>query len=372
MASIEGERLTAACGIRRGASSECDDSPKALLLDSFRLVEAGVSWRSAYSGKHFTTSPCEESTVARTRVLRASRSDLSTEIENYLTHCRSQGVKPSTIKHSYGYSLRAVLLPWCQNEGIASVADIDQHALERFAADLHARSTRTGKPLSDATTWTYQKATNQLLRWHAAEHATTAPNVKLRQPAGRKIETLERDQIARMERTAAAERDRVIIRLLADTGMRPGELVSINKGDLRRQGSRHYVRIGGKTDERDVPITPEMFARLRALAPGGDDDPVFVGLRRDRRTGEREVLTVPGVRQMVGALALDAGIRTVVNPYVFRHSACRWLLMSGQSTILVERILGHGSEAMIRYQYNNLGADDAHDRLMQVLRAERS
>ena len=163
----------------------------------------------------------------------------------------------------------------------------------------------------------------------------------------------------------------MIIRLLADTGMRPGELISITKGDLRHVGRRHYVRIGGKADERDVPITGEMYDRLRALARGDDNDPIFVGLRRNRRTGEREGLTVPGVRQMVGALAIDAGVRKVVNPYVLRHSACRWLLMSGQSTIVVEKIMGHGSEAMIREHYNNLGSDDAHDRLMEVLRAER-
>ena len=78
------------------------------------------------------------------------------------------------------------------------------------------------------------------------------------------------------------------------------------------------------------------------------------------------------LRQMVGALALNAGIRSTVNPYVLRHSACRWLLMSGQSAIVVEKILGHGSEAMIREHYNELGTDDAHDRLMRVLRAERS
>ncbi len=303
--------------------------------------------------------------------IKVARSDLATEIEDYLIACRSRGVSPSTIKHAYGYSLRAVLLPWCRDEHISSVADIDQPTLERFADYIRDRSTRSGAPLSESTVKTYHKAVNQLLKWYADEHSGTAPKVKLHKVPGRKVDILERDQIALLERTAATERDRVIIRLLADTGMRPGELVSMTKGDLRHAGRRHYVRIGGKTEERDVPITPEMYARLTALARGGDDDPIFVGLRRDRRTGEREALTVPGVRQMVGALALDAGIRTVVNPNVFRHSACRWLLMSGQSTIVVETIMGHGSEAMIREHYNALGADDAHDRLMAVLRAER-
>jgi integrase len=305
------------------------------------------------------------------KVAKGARSDLATEIEDYLIACRTRGVRPSTIKHAYGYSLRAVLVPWCRGEKITSVADIDQRTLERFAADIRGRSTRAGSPLSESTVKTYHKAVNQFLKWYADQHAGTAPKVKLHKVPGRRVDTLERDQIALLERAAATERDRVIIRLLADTGMRPGELVSITKADLRHVGRRHYVRIRGITGGRDAPITPEMYARITALARGGDDDPVFIGLRRDRRTGDRKVLSVPGVRQMVGALALDAGLRTVVNPNVFRHSACRWLLMSGQSTIMVEQIMGHGSEAMIREHYNNLGADDAHDRLMTVLRAER-
>ena len=69
-----------------------------------------------------------------------------------------------------------------------------------------------------------QKAANQLMRWYAAEHATR-PEGQLHQPAGREVNTLDRQQIALLERTAATERDRVIIRLLADTGMRSGELV---------------------------------------------------------------------------------------------------------------------------------------------------
>lgn len=291
------------------------------------------------------------------------------EIEDYLLACRSRGVRPSTIKHSYGYSLRSVLLPWCQREGITSVAGIDARTLERYAAARREHMTREGKPLSESTVWTHVKATNQLLRWYAAEHDTTAPKIRLRKPPGKIVNTLDRNQIMMLERAAATVRDRAIVRLLADTGMRPGELVSITGSDLRVVGRRHYVRVRGKTGERDVPITADMYARLRGLAHG--DEPLFVALRRDRRTGQREPLQVGAVRQMIAALALDAGIKSVVNPYVFRHSACRWLLLSGQSTIMVEAIMGHGSEQMIREHYNNLGQNDAHDRLMSLLRAER-
>ncbi len=307
--------------------------------------------------------------MTRIRVVKAQRSDLAVEIEDYLLACRSRGVKPSTIRDSYGYSLRAVLLPWCRREGIVTAAEIDARTLERFASDLRERVTRTGTTLAESTVWTYVKASNLFLAWYAGEHDDKAPQIKLRKPPGRKVDVLERDQILALERAAFAERDRVIVRLLADTGLRPGELVSISGADLKRAGRRHYVRVNGKTGERDVPVTAEMFGRLRALAHG--DEPLFVGLRKDRRTGEREPLTVNGVRQMLRDLALNAGLRTIVTPYTFRHSACRWLLLSGQSTIMVAAIMGRGSERMIAQHYASLGQDDAHDRLIALLRAER-
>jgi integrase len=311
--------------------------------------------------------------MTRLPLLKAPRSDLATEVEDYLIACRSRGVRPATIRDSYGYSLRGVLVPWCQGEGVTSAAEIDTRILERFAAELRERITVQGTVLSPATVWTYVKAANLFLQWYASEHDATAPKIKLRQPAGKKVDTLDRDQIRDLERAAVTERDRVIVRLLADTGIRPGELISITGADLRRSGNRHYVRVRGKTGERDTPVSGALFARLRALIPkgAGDDEPIFVSLRKDGRTDRHEPLTVNGVRQMVRDLGYNAGLRTNLNPYVFRHSCCRWLLLSGQSTIVVEAIMGHGSAEMIRKHYANIGVDDAHDRLMALLRAER-
>ncbi len=304
--------------------------------------------------------------------MTAPPGDLSAEIDAYLLSCLSRGVKLSTIKHSYGYSLSAVLLPWCQSEGITTVSELTKGTLNRFASAVRDRKTRDGSPLAENTVWTYQKAANQLVKWYAELHDTTVAKVTLRQPPGRKVATLERDQIAVLERSADTVRDRVIVRLLADSGMRAGELIQITKRDLHRAGGRHYVRVGRTATERYVPITRRIHARLSALASDDDDAPIFVGLRRDRRTGQREPLTVAGVRQMVGALAVNAGITASVSPYVFRHSACRWLLMSGQTPHIVEKILGNGSASMIREHYGDLGNSNAHDHLMQVLRAERS
>lgn len=295
--------------------------------------------------------------------------EMGRSIEDYLTACRARGVKPSTIRDAYGFPLRSVFLPWCESQGISRPSQVDQRTLEVFAAELAERRTKAGKPLSENSVWTYRKSVNQFLAWVAEESGGPPARVSLRKPPGRRLDILERAEIRELERAAPVARDQVIIRLLADTGIRPGELVSITGADVQRSGRRHYVHVDGKSGQREVPVSSELYKSLRSLVRG-DDEPVFVGVRRDPRTGEREPLTVNGVRQAIRDLALDVGLGKQVTPYTFRHSACRWMLLNGMSTVEVATILGHGSERMIQEHYHNIGASDAHDRLMTILRLE--
>ena len=57
-----------------------------------------------------------------------------------------------------------------------------------------------------------------------------------------------------MEDAAVTERDKLMVRLLADTGIRVGELVRLTLNDLVERDRTHYVRVGGWTGERMVPI----------------------------------------------------------------------------------------------------------------------
>jgi integrase/recombinase XerD len=73
------------------------------------------------------------------------------------------------------------------------------------------------------------------------------------------LEVLSREEIAAMEDAARTERDKLIIRTLADTGIRVGELVKLRRSDLVTQGRQHYLRVRGKgSKERLVPI-PRLY-----------------------------------------------------------------------------------------------------------------
>jgi integrase len=49
-----------------------------------------------------------------------------------------------------------------------------------------------------------------------------------------------------MEDAANTERDKLIVRLLADTGARVGELVKLRKTDLMIQGRQYYLFSGSR------------------------------------------------------------------------------------------------------------------------------
>jgi integrase len=77
---------------------------------------------------------------------------------------------------------------------------------------------------------------------------------KLPKPSKRLLEVLSRDEIQALEDVAVTERDRLIVRIPGDTGIRGGELVNLTTHDLINRDRNLYLRVGGKTGERLVPI----------------------------------------------------------------------------------------------------------------------
>lgn len=66
----------------------------------------------------------------------------------------------------------------------------------------------------------------------------------------RDVEILSRDEVAKMENTARNERDKLIIRVLADTGVRVAELCGLRTADLLDRDRRWYLRVRGKRGQR--------------------------------------------------------------------------------------------------------------------------
>ncbi|MBK1665645.1 recombinase XerC [Rhodospirillum rubrum] len=136
-----------------------------------------------------------------------------------------------------------------------------------------------------------------------------------------------------------AKRDLALFTLLYGCGLRLGEALDLDRGDLP---TGEVMRITGKgRKERLVPLLPvvvEALADYLAACPfaGGPDDPLFLGSRGKRLN--------PGVVQrQMRRLRGFLGLPETATPHALRHSFATHLLAQGGDLRTIQELLGHAS-----------------------------
>lgn len=138
-------------------------------------------------------------------------------------------------------------------------------------------------------------------------------------------------------------RDRALLLVAVQTGLRVSELTGLNCGDVSL-GVGSNVRCEGKgRKHRAVPLTTSTEAVLKVWMSeraGHRDEPAF-----PTRTGRR--LSRDAVERLVHKHALTAGARCAtlrpeaLHPHVLRHSCAMSLLQAGVDTAVIALWLGH-------------------------------
>jgi site-specific recombinase XerD len=138
-------------------------------------------------------------------------------------------------------------------------------------------------------------------------------------------------------------RDRAMLMLTIQAGLRVSELVAINCGDVAL-GTGGHVRVNGKgRKQRAVPLTKQAKAVLAvwlAERGGQSDDPLFPtrsGRRLSRDAVERRVAIHVATAAQHCASLNDKR----VHPHVLRHSCAMSLLQARVDTTVIALWLGH-------------------------------
>ncbi|MGI8564801.1 MAG: tyrosine-type recombinase/integrase [Candidatus Dormibacter sp.] len=299
---------------------------------------------------------------------------ISRLIEDYLADGRARGLSPKTIKDAYSYQLIHVLLPWCERNEIVEIAQLDNRALNRLTSELLEHGGKKQQQLSRFTVDTYIRNVNLFLSWCRREGLVGEVRAQPPKLPRRVVDVLSRQEVDRLEDTARSERDKVIVRLLADTGIRAGELVSLKEADLMENNRDRYIRVHGKgAKDRLVPLQPQLYRRLQRLARGRPaevrHDFIFVTLIRQPGRGY-EALTTNGLQQLIRILGERAGLQKRVHPHLLRHSFATTMLNRGMDSITLSRILGHASLVMIQRTYAHQTAGDLSESLLRALTAD--
>ena len=153
---------------------------------------------------------------------------------------------------------------------------------------------------------------------------------------------------------ANAARNKAIVLLMLDTGVRASELCNATIGDCDLQSSR--IKVFGKgRKERIIEFSPITGKAIWKYLAG----------RQNREAGDWLFLTDDGRKMGRNTLALliarigeRAGVKGA-HPHRWRHTFAVMALMNGMDAFTLQSSLGHSSMEMVRRYLNVAQVDTA-------------
>lgn len=257
---------------------------------------------------------------------------------NYLEAGR--GASPHTIKN-YGVDLREFF-------GFLNgkkLAEVDPLLIRSFLAHLksrgHSKSTLSRKLAALRSFFKFLARENQL-------HSNPVLGISTPKRDKKLPHFLDLNEVTNLLEAPACQtwegkRDRSILETLYSSGLRVGELVGLNRGDIDLFGGLVKVRGKGKK-ERIVPVGEKALHAIRdyleslSARPKGDgqEAPLFLN-----RSGTR--LTDRSIRRILLKYAKKISLKKGVSPHTLRHTFATHMLDRGADLRSVQELLGHAN-----------------------------
>ena len=257
---------------------------------------------------------------------------------------RSEGKSDATVK-TYGSGV-AAFVRWCETNGKAPT--IDKPTVQTFIASL------LDAGAEPATAHARLKALRRFTAWLLEEdEIDNDPLLGAAPPRvpHKVTPALTDDQLRRLIRacqgkTLKDRRDEALVRLMAETGLRAGEVVALKVPDVNLDEGLVTIRRGKGGKGRVAPFGPQTTAAL---------DRYLRAARRERRLTENGALWVGLTGKPFGYSGLDATLKDRAETagikgfhlHLLRHTAAtRWLRAGGSEGGLMA-VAGWASRSML-------------------------
>jgi site-specific recombinase XerD len=283
-----------------------------------------------------------------------SITDLRSLIKGFVLNCRCEGKSPKTISF-YQDNLQRFLW-YVASEPV------------RWGG----KSTSSRKAASIATVAHYYHCLNVFFSWLVREKLTPQnPLSSIQKPHKEKrvIQALSTEQIRILlshcpPRSALGCRNRAIVTMLLDTGMRVSELAALRLPDFDPETGALLIEHGKGRKQRLVRIgaaTQKVLWRYITTYRKGTSDRIF----RSKSGGPLEA---NAIKLVVRRLGKKCNIPKV-HVHRLRHTFAIGFLRAGGDIFSLRYLLGHSSLTMVANYLGSLDADDAlraHRRLLRV------
>ncbi len=297
-------------------------------------------------------------------------------IQDYLQSPHVKHLSPRT-QEEYHHEL-TVFSDWCQHiqirnekgkrrvvsgEGLL-LHQIDQHAVNFFLEHLQG----THKPvktdsLSTYTLAGYVRVIKSFLNWclsdpQYGQYTSSAVIQRIENPKVVEtiIETFSPQQIQVLFKACDKEesehlqmRDKAILAVLLDCGLRATELCTLTIGNISLDTKDAYVRVLGKGDKwGEVGLGEQSrryvqkYVRVFRIPTVGNQIPLKDALVFVNRYGEQ--LTKSGLWRIIDRLGSWAKIEGVrCSPHTFRHTFAKMFIQNGGDVYKLSKLLRHSS-----------------------------
>ena len=177
---------------------------------------------------------------------------------------------------------------------------------------------------------------------------------------------LSEDEIMKMLKATTNPRDKAIIALLFDTGMRVGELGGMRIKDVDLSKEPAHVVVNGKTGMRQIPImfsVPYLAHYMNDMKSRKPSDLMWETVGSWSNTGK--IVDYNGIRQMLKRVGDTAKISKRIYPHLFRHSRASYYANKLTEQQL-KAFFGWSGDSRMASTYVHLSGRDIDNAVLQA------
>jgi integrase/recombinase XerD len=248
---------------------------------------------------------------------------------------------PKTIRF-YEYTVGG-LVEWLIQEEITEPNQIKSIHIRAFLAQTAKRGVR------DITVHAFARGSKAFLRFlHDEDYIQKPIRVNMPKVGKKQLPILNPQQLKQILEACKTQRDKALILVLIDTGVRSSELCKLTWGDVNLKTGIIRVRAGKGRKDRTVIIglkTRRVILKYRRSVAHQITDSLFY-------------LKPAGVCSALNRLGSRIGIH--LNPHLFRRTFATLSLKAGINPIHLQSLMGHSTLEQTR-KYIKLVDDDLKD-----------
>jgi site-specific recombinase XerC len=282
-------------------------------------------------------------------------------------HLESTNAAPMTIR-TYGIAVQQ-LGDFLRERGMpADPTAVTREYLIEWMRHIQRHVDEGGQGLTAQTALQRYRSVSRLFAWMVdTDEIKESPMAKMKPPRvpEKMVPVISGDDLKKLFKACAGtafegRRDKAIISLFIDTGLRISEMAGIDLDDLDVE-EREVVVMGKGRRQRELRFVKETrsdlvrYILVRAKHPHADDKALWIG--------KRGRLQPNGIYQMVQRRCEQAGI-PAIHPHMFRHTFAHLYLSNGGNEGDLMKVTGWRSRQMVdRYGASAAGARarDRHD-----------